>query len=171
VTVKLEHYGVDRKEVVQAWKQVANHSERQFGAFVFLSLLDRKRAIDFKTPFNLQKYTEFRNKVIHQGFIPTRDQVVQFAESVLRFLQPLLEEIRTEDETATLMVIARDLTSSAGNDIPGERQTQISYFSTLSPLRRDARPLTLQEALAYLQDTLNQMKRVAITSAEKLQQQ
>lgn len=61
----------------RTWKMVARQSERQFGAFCFLYALETCR------PFNLSNHiSEFRNRVIHQGYIPSREEVVDFGNQV-----------------------------------------------------------------------------------------
>jgi hypothetical protein len=62
----------------QTWKKVANQSERQLGAFLFL-YLDKIK----KIPAVLSENDIlFRNRVIHKGYISSKDESVAFGEAV-----------------------------------------------------------------------------------------
>jgi len=68
------------------WKKVAAQSERQLGAFTFLW------ASNFGEPPELLSNAQvsFRNEVIHKGKIPTKDEAIQYGNSVLRAIRPKL---------------------------------------------------------------------------------
>lgn len=68
--------------VQDSWKNIANQSERQLGAFIFLYLREFK-----KSPLLLpNKMTEFRNKVIHKGYFPNRLETIEFSEAILEII-------------------------------------------------------------------------------------
>src|SRR6266508_600785 len=71
--------GIDDNRILQTWKMTASQSERQLGAFVFVYLTE------FKSPPTLLNSTnvQFRNEVIHKGKIPTRQQALEYGQSVL----------------------------------------------------------------------------------------
>jgi len=80
-----EKLGVKEEEATRAWKELSKQSERQLGAFysLYLALL--------KTPFPvsefaLQKLVTTRNKVIHQGVIPTREGTKGFLKDVFELI-------------------------------------------------------------------------------------
>jgi hypothetical protein len=68
---------LDEGDVAKAWAGISRQSERQLGAFCFLWLLEGRGV--FVLP---GKVTEFRNKVIHQGYIPGREEVVEYGNQV-----------------------------------------------------------------------------------------
>lgn len=72
------------------WNKVATQSERQLGGFVFLW------ASNFNEPPELlsDAQARFRNEVIHKGKIPTREQAIQYGNSVLSVLRPKMLAIR-----------------------------------------------------------------------------
>lgn len=72
------------------WKKVASQSERQLGAFIFLW------AHHFKEPPALHSDSQvaFRNKVVHKGKIPTRDEATKYGDSVLGILLPMISALR-----------------------------------------------------------------------------
>ncbi len=71
-------HGVYYDKIIANWKKIASQSERQFGAYIFVYLLENKN-----TPKTLlDKFVEFRNKVIHKGYIPSDEEVVKYAKNV-----------------------------------------------------------------------------------------
>lgn len=66
------------------WKLIGNQSERQLGAFLHCFLQHEHSVPNF----DFQGFSTFRNKVIHKGYIPIRQEVLQFGEQV-----KLLEKI------------------------------------------------------------------------------
>ncbi|MNV10709.1 hypothetical protein D3C71_1012460 [compost metagenome] len=83
--------GVSEDTLEAAWKSVAAQSERQFGAFQFLYMLDQLR------PFKLeQQITETRNKVIHKGKIVREDEALAFAENVYAVIQHLQSVLQSK---------------------------------------------------------------------------
>jgi hypothetical protein len=66
------------------WKKVASQSERQLGAFTFLW------ASNFGEPPELLSNVQvsFRNEVIHKGKIPSKEEAIQYGNSVLSVIRP-----------------------------------------------------------------------------------
>lgn len=72
------------------WKLVSNQSERQLGAFYFLYL-----DILGNTPKSIdKKQIEFRNKVIHKGYIPKYEEVTKYADCLLNYMYKILKELK-----------------------------------------------------------------------------
>lgn len=73
------------------WEKVASRSERQLGAFIFLW------AHHFNEPPALLSNSQvaFRNDVVHKGKIPTRDNAINYGDSVLGILRPMLSALRS----------------------------------------------------------------------------
>lgn len=83
--------GTPQETVEAAWKNVAAQSERQFGAFQFLYMLDQCH------PFKLDpRITETRNKVVHRGKIVREAEALEFAESVYSVIQHLQTELQSK---------------------------------------------------------------------------
>lgn len=89
---------VPTREFEKAWKTISKQSERQFGAFIFCFLLNKKCNISniTDTKFQGQKFTlsQFRNKVIHQGYIPTYTEAVEFGDIVLKYGRNVIKQLR-----------------------------------------------------------------------------
>ena len=77
-------------DFIKTWKLMSRQSERQLGAFFILQLLGKK---DVKWE---EKYVSFRNKVVHQGYIPKSEEAIEYGQYVLSFISKLLKELNEE---------------------------------------------------------------------------
>ncbi len=68
------------------WKLVSSQSERQIGMYAGVYLLENNAV----PPLLAQKHVAFRNRVIHQGYLPSEAEAVLFGQAVVDLLQPLL---------------------------------------------------------------------------------
>lgn len=88
----------------ETWKRVSKQSERQIGAFLFIYLLENGKPPPFIDEYKMQSYGKkenkhFRNAVIHEGYTPPQDQVVEYGEQIFQFICTILAELRaTSDE-------------------------------------------------------------------------
>lgn len=81
--------GLELKIIHNMWKQVVRQSERQLGAFLVQWLLTTKDNFEIQ-----QSMTEFRNKVIHRGHIPLREETKHYASWVNDRLFDIVEVLR-----------------------------------------------------------------------------
>ncbi|QGY38567.1 hypothetical protein [Bacillus sp. A260] len=91
-TIKFIWYlnGINEKKSDDLWnKHFKNSSERQLGAFSAM-FIDH-----FKEPPLIfdGKQSSFRNKVLHKGIIPTRDETYKFGEYVFGYLRSIQKTI------------------------------------------------------------------------------
>jgi hypothetical protein len=93
---QLLHAGTAPDRLEMAWKAVAAQSERQLGAFTLLYL----REYGTPAPLLPQSNVEFRNKVIHKGYIPTRMEASTYGDAVLQHMAGLYKELYTSRRTA-----------------------------------------------------------------------
>jgi hypothetical protein len=76
-----------------AWKVISAQSERQFGAYVFLYVSRYS-----KTPKILEnRLVELRNKVVHKGYLPTKEEAINFGEGVYELIQRTVQALREND--------------------------------------------------------------------------
>lgn len=73
------------------WRHVVSQSERQLGMFALAYLLREGAEPDFLTPKALG--SDFRNKVIHRGYLPTTDEVNAYAARVFGLIDRLLRQL------------------------------------------------------------------------------
>lgn len=78
-------------ELDATWKHVASQSERQLGMFALAYLLREGCAPDFLSPQALG--ADFRNRVIHRGSLPRREEVEAYAARVFALIDRLLTEL------------------------------------------------------------------------------
>lgn len=87
------------------WKHVENQSERQFGAYLFIYYFDKKGSlppiIDDKKPSisgisknKTKKWKEFRNNVVHKGYIPSSNEAFSYMELVFNYINTLVDDIK-----------------------------------------------------------------------------
>ena len=81
--------GVPIEDFIKTWKLMSRQSERQLGAFFILQLLEKKE-IKWE-----EKHVGFRNKVIHQGYIPKSKEAIEYGEYVLSFITKTLKELNS----------------------------------------------------------------------------
>ena len=89
--VAMEHLTLPEQERATAWKVVAKQSERQLGMFITAHLLLMKRAPILLNP---NKEVKLRNDVIHGGYVPTSEEATIFGNSVMRFINQSLIDLR-----------------------------------------------------------------------------
>ncbi len=65
----------------KGWKEISNQSERQYGAFCALYLLENKSAFHLD-----EKLVRFRNDVIHKGYMPGQKKVIDYAGKLLSIM-------------------------------------------------------------------------------------
>jgi hypothetical protein len=83
-------HGIADDQIDAAWKSLSRQSERQLGAFCALWMLETKQ------PFALPKAVpEFRNKIIHSGYIPQISEVRDFAAQIFDLLKLIVSHLQT----------------------------------------------------------------------------
>lgn len=82
IRVMLISKSVSDDSINKTWKLVSSQSERQVGAFYFqyLSVFNK---VPERFPTN---QTTFRNEVIHKGYIPSKNEVLQYAKEVYQYI-------------------------------------------------------------------------------------
>jgi len=80
---------IPSKEIHESWKQVSRQSERQLGGFIFLYLMENNKSLQL-----IQNWHEFRNKVLHRGFIPSIEDVKLQGETLFRIIKDNLNYLK-----------------------------------------------------------------------------
>lgn len=86
---------IDRDVFASTWKSMSSQSERQLGGFVLLYALETQQAYPL-----YQKGTEFRNRVIHRGYIPTRKEVLDYGDGVFSCCLEIMSILRNKHAVA-----------------------------------------------------------------------
>ncbi|WP_218972697.1 hypothetical protein [Aeromonas allosaccharophila] len=90
IKVLCEKRKLEGSVFLSTWKEVSNQSERQLGAFLFLW------AVEFgEIPVLLpKKDIAFRNSVIHKGRIPTKNEALEYGNTILNIIRPKIEQLK-----------------------------------------------------------------------------
>lgn len=82
---------IDFQTIDNTWKIVSNQSERQLGSFIFLYCQTFKKE---PTLLNTNKEVPFRNSVIHKGYIPTKQEAIEYADKTLMLIEDTLIQLK-----------------------------------------------------------------------------
>jgi hypothetical protein len=75
-------YTIDQFDNV--FKNIANQTERQIGAFIFMYAA----FFNDSAPLLLKsKSVEFRNKVVHKGYLPNEEEIMKYAEDIFNVIR------------------------------------------------------------------------------------
>ena len=89
------------RELDATWKLLVSQSERQLGAFAAVYLARQGHAPEFLTPQGLG--ADFRNRVIHRGYLPRESEVRDYAARLFALMNRLLSELGDAALQVTLM--------------------------------------------------------------------
>jgi len=151
--------GIDDSKFRGAWKLVANQSERQFGAFVFAYLLESgamPSTLDDAKPKQIEgqswksrQWKEFRNAVVHKGYIPSSSEVMAYGELVFNHLQELTIWL-IENCAEAFREVAISHLSAAHAGAAGRVISTMSIPTLLSTTREGLSTRTYSEAVEEL---------------------
>jgi hypothetical protein len=134
IEICCDQFDVEGSDFQQAWKRVSKQSERQLGGYVFAFLLAKK-----KSPSLLpESRVSFRNKVVHNGHIPSREEAIDFGEAVAAIILETLDEIRKPDEKYIKNAVFRhlDRLKDQANTAMLGSMAIASFFTLLGPTDR-----------------------------------
>ncbi len=141
ITVFCKKSKVPKECIDETFKQVSKQSERQIGAFLFLHLLV------FGEHYKLNnKIPELRNKVIHQGYIPTPDEVIRLGELIYQEILAITKLLSCELSNEIQQVVMETIqirNERIPNEVPRATTTGTMFFSLATINRKE----TFQEAL------------------------
>ena len=88
-----------------AWNRMAAQSERQLGAFYYAYLNEFEKApSDF-----FHKQSEFRNKVTHKGYLPTRQEAIEYAGNAYTYIIDILRTLKTEYQNSIRILTSQHM--------------------------------------------------------------
>lgn len=141
-------HGIPQEKYNKAWKEIKDKSERQLGAYINTYVLESG-----EPPALLpDKKSHFRNEVVHQGRIPTRDEAIEFGQEVRNLVAPAWTKLKEDHPEHVTEVVKRHVMKIRGA-IRGDPRVQFQGISTtLSMSRGKGQPQP------SLQDALNRLK-------------
>ncbi|MBY6028171.1 hypothetical protein KUV41_02255 [Halomonas sp. DP8Y7-1] len=153
--------GIKSDVFSMAWKKVSNQSERQLGAFLFLWASEFGEVPDLLS----SKNAGFRNNVIHKGKIPTKEESLEYGNTVLAIIRPKISQLKSVCDDQIREVTfehIRDCSSHGEGEVPGGTMCANTIVSlTTAEERHNSQ--TLEEALARLLE-----RRDIVTSTESI---
>lgn len=91
IKVVLKASGSDFVDIDKTWKLISNQSERQLGAYI---ILYTQTFSESPKLLSNNKEVPFRNSVIHKGYIPKKEEAVQFGEKVMNIMESSLIKLK-----------------------------------------------------------------------------
>lgn len=139
---------IDWTKTLEAWKEVSNQSERQLGAFIFLHLQETGS----KPTLLSNSKIKFRNEVIHKGKIPSKEQAIEYGQSVLDLVRPLLKKLKEDysDAVGTATFQHLSNTRNPSDDCLAVSTMCISTILSLSNGEPTHDERSLDEAISQL---------------------
>jgi len=108
-------------------KQISRQSERQIGTFLYLYLLEYGKT--YKLNNNI---TEFRNKVIHKGYIPTQEEAMKNADRIYMEIYSITKLLKENHSENIQNIIIEDLgyrNSKITKSMPRSTSSGASFYS------------------------------------------
>lgn len=81
---------IPQDQLDQAWRKVANQSERQLGAYIFLYLQEFGALPEMLS----NQMIELRNDVVHKGLLPDKAQSLAFGSAAYEVIQHGVRQLR-----------------------------------------------------------------------------
>jgi hypothetical protein len=110
IRIILDSSGLTDAVISAIWRPISKQSERQLGAFITLY----GNAFQKAPPLLSDKEVKFRNDVIHQGMIPSRNDAIQYGQALLNLIRPTLREIRIKYPKSINKLLSDHLTACRG---------------------------------------------------------
>jgi hypothetical protein len=93
--------GRSYSDIEDIWSRLKSQSERQTGAYVTAYFHDYGVAPELQS----NTKTAFRNKVVHQGYIPNESEAIEYGQSVVELVQPVLNQLEKDAPNAVGRVV------------------------------------------------------------------
>jgi hypothetical protein len=160
MVVSLKH-GIAYDEFRKAWDPISRLSEHQLGAFLFLYVLENKRALepllldakphfDGRSKGDTPTWSAFRNDAIHKGYIPPALEVIEYGNLVYQFIYRRIGELKAS--AAEFMSKATFHHVARGHGTGGGQPVSTMSVPTLISLARAQGPAPhLRDALPGLE--------------------
>ncbi len=129
-------HNIDNETRTSIWNKVSKQSERQFGAFLYLWLMEFKEEPPTLSTTNVQ----YRNDVIHKGKFPTKEKTMNYGQAVLELLNYYLEQIKDaykEEISKSVFEHQRTISEKIPQDMPRNFSSQPTYVALNTPIEKE----------------------------------
>jgi len=148
IRILLKSRKIKTDEYEKMYNNMSKQSERQLGAFLCLYSFFYKEC----PPILLSsKSVEFRNKVVHKGFLPTKEEVLKYAENVYDIIKFYNIKLR-EDFQDEIQEYGFETNAQIVNQITAEewKEIPVVYSSTEFAFSQ------IRELESYKKETFNE---------------
>lgn len=128
IKVMLYESEIDEDEFTETFKGMNGFSEREIGAFYILYLKEFLQACPKVTRSNI----EFRNKVVHKGYVPTYNEVLKYGEYVLSYLRNIKRKLEFKYSKELIYKVISKRVFDLKNKISKEEKIEIKSIDTFS---------------------------------------
>lgn len=106
--------GMTHEQFESMFAEMSRQSERQLGAFIYIYTIETGKK------FSIQpKITEFRNKLIHKGEIPTKEKAFDFCERIYKEIISIFGIIKSTCSDEISNIIGYEL-QKRKNKVPAD---------------------------------------------------
>jgi len=155
-------YEMELADFQKAWKHVVNQSERQFGAYIFAFLIDHNGGqppiIDNKKPNfdglskgKIKTWKEFRNAVVHKGYIPSISETIAYGNIVYLHLNELIIDLKMRSGDAVQKAILQHL-SRVNKAAGGKVVSTMSIPTLVSLMHCEEAPESFEKSLESIEE-------------------
>ncbi len=160
ITVTCLKHKIDITNFKNTWKHISSQSERQFGAYLFSYLIDHngeeppvidndKPTLQGVSKHQTKSWKEFRNAVIHKGYIPSTTETLAYGNMIYHHMNELIQDLKDRSGDfigeATYHHLSRAQASANGSIV-----STMSIPTIISLARGDSAPESFEKALEGL---------------------
>ena len=114
--------------IEETWKKVSQQSERQLGAFICLYLIEMGHPPTILS----NKWSKFRNNVIHKGLIPEKKKAIEYGQEVLDLILPVLSGLKNNNKEEVQKMVFQHLKRIHSGASGGTKASTMSYNTIVS---------------------------------------
>jgi hypothetical protein len=130
--------GITRAYEDKTWLVVKSQSERQLGLYLCSYLYMNGEC----APTLDDKRTNFRNAVIHKGYLPSKEEAIAFGTAAADIMLPIMQDLSTTQEnTLNQMTVDRLATASRGE------HAAVIFYPTFLDFRNEPPVASLEAAI------------------------
>jgi len=131
--VVMRHFDIPAEQANATWKPLSKLSERQVGAYSTAVNLLTKCAPKLLNP---NKQVPFRNNVIHNGYVPRKEEAISFGEDVMELINPDLAILRVQ-ATDAMGSVYKDFSPRNYDEKPNDDEDDsiiVAYTNVLTAI-------------------------------------
>lgn len=140
-------------------KKVIKQSERQFGAYLFVYLLENGASPKLLS----ENQVSFRNDVVHKGKIPSKQEAIKYGQAVLDIIAPVLSRLNECEKDHVQTAVGRYVNKTM-EQIKGKPDLCFMSISTTIRINRinSKAFLSVEDALSRILEKrrLNDLQRL-----------